>query len=210
MDEIILKAERRSVTGKQVKALRREGLLPGVLYGRGFEPVSIVMNLKEAMQILSHVASSTLVSVELEGQKHLSLVRERQRDYLKGLLKHVDFQVVSMKDKLRVEVRLEFIGESNAIKNYNGILVNNMSEITVECLPQDLPGKIQVNLALLKHIGDAIYVRDLVVSDKIHIINNGDEAIAVVAGQATDEALMGEGGAFEPEVIEKGKKEEDF
>jgi large subunit ribosomal protein L25 len=209
MESKVLKATRRTVIGKQVRALRRQGLLPAVLYGSGIEPTPVEFNLKEATYILLRAASSTLVAVELDGEKHMTLVRERQKNYIRNELTHVDLQVVSMKEKLRVRVPLEMTGESFAIKNFNGILVVNLNEIEVECLPQDLPNKILVDLALLKQIGDAICVRDIAVSDKLEVLNDVNDVVAVVTGQAAEEVVITEPAVPEPEVIEKGKKEEE-
>ncbi len=208
MKEILLKATHRSVIGKQVKALRRQGLLPAVLYGRGFEPTPVVFDLKETTHTLSFVASSTLVTIELDGEKHLALVREKQRDYIRNILKHIDFQLVSMQDKIRVNVPLELVGESWAVKNLNGIMVANISFIEVECLPQDLVDKITVDVSVMKTIGANILVRDLAIANTITVLTDPTEVIVVVTGQAAEEAAEG-AAEIEPEVIEKGKKEEE-
>jgi large subunit ribosomal protein L25 len=170
-----------------------------------------MFDLKETSRILSHIASSTLVTVDLEGDKHLALVREKQRDFIKGTLKHVDFQVISMKEKLRVHIAIELVGESYAVKNLNGVLVSGLDELEVECLPKDLPEKIVVDVSSLKAIGDTIYVRDVLVSDKFEVLDDPGEVIAVITGQQAEEVVevVEVVEAIEPEVIEKGKKEEE-
>lgn len=208
MEEIVFKAVRRTVIGKQVKALRREGQLPAVLYGSGVEPTPILLDLREATRLLGMASSSTLVTIALDGQNHKALVREKQRDFLRGSFKHIDFQAVSMKEKLHVRVPVVIVGESFAVKNLNGVLVVNVNELEVQCLPQDMPEKIVVDIAALSQIGSNISVRDLKISDKIEVLDDPEEVIAVITGQAAEE-VTGEEGAFEPEVIEKGKKEEE-
>ena len=211
MEEVTIKAVKREVTGKQVKALRRQGLLPAVLYGRNFPSTPISLDLRDASHTLSHMTTSVLVTVVLDGEKHLALVRERQRDFIRGTLKHIDFQVVSMKEKLRTSVSVVIVGESPAVKDFNGVLVTGLDEVEVECFPQDLPERIMADVSGLKQIGDAIYVRNLVISEKVEILEDPNEVVVVVTAQAAEEVeevVVAEVVA-EPELIEKGKKEEE-
>ncbi|HMA08815.1 MAG TPA: 50S ribosomal protein L25, partial [Ramlibacter sp.] len=112
MDKVVLKATKRDVLGKQVKALRRSGKLPAVIYGRRTEPVNIALDAHDAGRLLAKVGSSSLISIELDGKEYPALVRERQRDYIKDRLLHVDFLAVSLTEKLRAEVRIELTGVS--------------------------------------------------------------------------------------------------
>jgi len=211
MEEVTIKAVKREVTGKQVKALRRQGLLPAVLYGRNFPSTPISLDLRDASHTLSHMTTSALVTVVLDGEKHLALVRERQRDFIRGTLKHIDFQVVSMKEKLRTSVSVVIVGESPAVKDFNGVLVTGLDEVEVECFPQDLPERIMADVSGLKQIGDAIYVRNLVISEKVEILEDPNEVVVVVTAQAAEEVeeVVVEEVVAEPELIEKGKKEEE-
>jgi large subunit ribosomal protein L25 len=216
MEEILLDAEPRDVIGKQVKALRRQGKVPGILYGRSMQPTPILMDLRNATRTLMQLAPSALVTVVLAGEKHLALVREKQRDFIRGTLKHVDFQTVSMKEKLRVNVIIDLVGLAPAVKDFNGVLVEGLTEVEVECFPQDLPSKISVDISGLNKIGDSITVRDLVMPSNVASLDNPDDMIVIVTAQAAEEVVevapvavveaVEEG---EPEVIEKGKKEEE-
>jgi large subunit ribosomal protein L25 len=214
MERIIVNATRRDVIGKQVKALRRAGKLPAILYGSGVEPTPILLDMREATRTLAHLPSSALVSLDLEGERHLALVREKQRDFIVGSLKHIDFQAVSAKETLRVDVALQLTGESSAIKDFNGVLVTGLEEVEVECLPQDLPESIVVDISRLKKIGDGIYVRDIILPPNVTILESPEEMVVLVTAQAAEvvEAVAvvatAEVGG-EPEVIEKGKKEEE-
>lgn len=209
MEEILLTATRRNVIGKQVRALRREGKLPGVIYGHRFDPLAITMDLRDASRSLAGLAPSALVTVAVDGETHLSLVREKQRDKITGILKHVDFLAVSMKEKLRTKVFVSLVGVAPAIKTYNAIQVAGADELEVECLPQDLPERIEVDLSGLLEIGSAIYIRDLNVSDKVKILTDPDTMIVLLTAPELEEAAEGEEISAEPEVIEKGKKEEE-
>jgi large subunit ribosomal protein L25 len=112
MEKVVLKAEKRGVIGKQVKALRREGKLPAVIYGRHTAPININLEAHSASLALSRTTSSSLVTIDVEGAQHLTLVREKQRDYIKNRLLHVDFLAVSMSEKLRTAVSIHFVGVS--------------------------------------------------------------------------------------------------
>ncbi|WKZ34805.1 MAG: 50S ribosomal protein L25 [Anaerolineales bacterium] len=218
MDKVVLKAVRRDVVGKQVKALRRAGQLPAVIYGRHLEPISISLEAHSTGLIMNKLTSSTLVTIELDGKEYPTLVRERQRNYIKGNLTHVDFLAVDLKENIRATVSVHFVGISPAVKDYNGVLVKNLEKLEVECLPTDLPERITVDISILKQIGDGIRVRDVDValSDKIVVLNDQDEMVAVVTAEKVEEAVVtpavevvaAEGAA--PELsVERGKKDEE-
>ena len=215
MEKVVLKAIRREVIGKQVKALRREGKLPAVIYGRRTEPMPILLELKETSKYLTGLAPSALVTVEVDGESFPTLVREKQRNPILGTIIHVDFMAVSMTEKLHATVRVGVEGLAPAIKDYNGILMTGVNELQVECLPTDLPERIVVDVSGLKTIGAGLYVRDLKVSDKIKILTDPDAMLVVVTSQAAEEEVAAPEVAEavvttgEPEVVEHGKKEEE-
>ncbi len=216
MDKVVLKAVKRDVTGKQVSALRRAGKLPAVIYGRHVEPIAISLDAHTTSLAMAKLTSSSLVTIELDGREYPSLVRERQRNYIKGNLTHVDFLAVDLNEKIRATVRLEFVGISAAVKDYNGVLVKNLEKLEVECLPTDLPERITVDISALKQIGNGIRVRDMAISDNVRILNDEDEMIAV-ATAAKEEAVVETAVAAVPGAetsapelsVERGKKEEE-
>jgi large subunit ribosomal protein L25 len=211
MEEVVLKASHRTVLGKQVKAIRREGKLPAVIYGHNFDPIVIELDLRDTSRNLMGLAPSTLVTVDVEGTQHRTLVREKQRNKLTGTLLHVDFLAVSMTEVLRSQVYLELVGVSPAIKDLDGVLVTGMDEVEVECLPQNLPERILVDISGLKEIGDGIYVRDLAVPEGVQILEEPDTMLVLVTAQAVEEEEEVpeevEELAEEPEVLERGRKE---
>lgn len=210
MNEVILKATRRNVTGKQVKALRRQGRLPAVLYGHNVEPIAVSLDAHEVSLALTGLSASTIVTIDLEGEQHATLVRERQKDYVRNSFIHIDFQVVSLTEKIRAMVRIEVRGNSPAVKDFNAVLVHNINEVEVEALPRDLPEHFIVDVSKLANIGDVIQVRDLEVSDKVEVLEDPDEIIVVATGAAPEEVEeVAEVEAAEPELIERGKKEEE-
>jgi len=212
MEEVVIKASRRSILGKQVSAIRREGRLPAVIYGHRIDPISIELNLHDASKSLTGLAPSTLVTVEVDGETHKTLVREKQRNKITGMLLHVDFLAVSMKDKIRTQVSVNVVGTSPAVKDLNGILVNGASEVEVESLPQDLPERLVADISVLEKIGDGLYIRDLPVPAGVKILDDLDTMVVFVTAQAAEEELVApvvEELTEEPEVIEHGKKEEE-
>lgn len=209
MEKIELLAEPRSVIGKQVKSLRRQGKLPAVIYGHHLSPLPISLELREASRILPTITSSQLITIRLGKDSHTVLVREKQRHPVQGTILHVDFLAVSMSEKLKANVQIELDGEAPAVKDFGAVLVSGIEEIEVECLPKDLPEKLTVGLSKLVNIGDAIHVKDLSVPEGVEILTDPDEVVVLVTQPAGEEIEAGEVEAAEPEVIEKGKKEEE-
>jgi large subunit ribosomal protein L25 len=212
-EETLINAEKRSVTGKQVKALRRQGLLPGVISGRHLEAFPIQMNAHEVALKLGKLTSSSLVTIDVDGQKHTVLVRDRQRDVIYGNLVHVDFLAISLTEKLRTTVEIRLVGEAPVTKSTDAVIIQAMNAIELECLPQDLPETIEVDVSKLATVDDEITVDDLSLGDQVTLLADPTEVIVSV-GYAAQEEVPAEEVAeaaetAEPEVVEKGKKEEE-
>ena len=216
MEKVVIKATKRDVIGKQVRALRREGKLPAVIYGRRTEPISISLDDHSASLVLGRLTSSSLVTIDVDGTEYSALVREKQRDYIKNRLLHVDFLAVSLDEQIRASVRLNFTGLSLAVKDFNAVLVHNIEALEVECLPTDLPVQIEVDISALARPGDGIRVKDLPVTDKIRILTDPETMVAVATFAKVEEEAAAVPGAevapaeAEPELaVERGKKEEE-
>jgi len=218
MEKVVLKATKRDVAGKQVNALRRTGKLPAVIYGKHTEPIIVSLDAHSASLALAKLSSSTIVTIDVDGKEYPTLVREKQRDFIKNRLLHVDFLAVSLTEKLRATVSLQFVGVSTAVKDYSAVMVHNLEQFHVECLPADLPEYIVVDIAQLARVGDAIRVRDVAVSDNIRVLENPDTVVAVASAPKVEEtaAVPGAEGvaaaptAEEPELsVDRGKKEEE-
>jgi large subunit ribosomal protein L25 len=209
MEKVVLKATKRDVVGKKVGALRRQGKLPAVLYGHRIETTAIMLDAHEGSQTLSHLTSSSLVTIDLDGKEYLALVKEKQRDFIKNRLVHLDFQVVSLTEKMRTKVGIELDGTAPAVKDFNAVIHTGLTEMEVECMPQDLPERIVVDISGLAELGDSVRVRDVVLSDKVKILDDLEEIIAVASAPKKEE-IIAEAPVEEeaaPEVIESGKKE---
>jgi len=225
MEKVVIQAEKRAVTGKKVKNLRREGKLPAVIYGHGIDPISIVLDTHEASKIMAKASSSTLVTIDLNGKQYPTIIREKQLDFIRNSLIHVDFLAVSMTEKITASVGVQIIGESPVVKEFGAILVTGLTEIEVECLPTDLPESFTVDVSSLDVISAGIYVRDVATLENVEILSNLDDMLVVATAAKIEEepeeeeeellegeeALEGEEGeeGEGPEVIEKGKKDKE-
>ena len=209
MEKVVLKATKRDVVGKKVGALRRQGKLPAVLYGHRIETTPILLDAYEGSQTLSRLTSSSLLTIDLDGNQYLAQVREKQRDFIKNRLVHVDFQIVSLTEQMRTKVSIELTGTAPAVKNFNAMIHTGLTAMEVECMPQDLPERIVVDISGLAEIGDSVRVHDVILSDKVKILSDLEEIIAIAS--ATKEEQVIEAAPVEeeaaPEVIERGKKE---
>ncbi len=181
MEKLQLKAEVRDLKATTPQKLRKAGLLPAVLYGHKIQNTALTVNAREFDKILKKAGESTIVElVTGDGKTHPVLIHDVQIHYLTSAPTHVDFYVVSMTEKLKAKVALEFTGESSAVKTMGGVLVKVLNEVEVECLPADLPHNIVVSLEGLKTLQDSIHVKDLNLPAKVKILTPADEMIAKV------------------------------
>lgn len=212
MEKNVIEATVRTVTGKKVGVLRREGKLPGVIYGHHLEAQPILMDSKTASKILNGATSSSIVTIVIDGKEHAALVREKQKDYIRNQYIHVDFQAVSQTEKIRTKVGIELVGTAPAVKDFNGVVVEGLDSIEVEALPKDLPERFTLDISKLANIGDGIHVKDVIVPESVTVIDDPEEMIVLITAPAAEEVeapAAVEGEVAEPEVIEKGKKEEE-
>ncbi len=209
MEKVVLKATKRTVTGKQVSNLRRQGLLPAVVYGYKVDSTPIQLDAHDANLIIPKLSSSSVVTIDLDGKKIPALVRERQKNYIKGVFTHLDFEAISMTEKIRARVQIVQHGIAPASKNYNASIVTVMHDVEVEALPSDLPERIDLDISVLTEVGSAIHVRDLNLSAAVEVLADPEQAIVLASGisQASEEAEDGAEMA-EPELVEKKKDEE--
>ena len=214
MEEIVLNLEPRTVVGKQVKALRREGNVPAVLYSRRGEPVILQANNRELLRVLARAGGSRLVKLNIVGAKDapMALVREVQREPIKGSVLHVDFFGVSMTEAIKVEIPIRYDGVSPAVTRNEGVLIHAMDTIEIECLPGDLIDAVAIDVSTLDKVGDVIRVSDLKVPAAVKLLADSEATIARVshlAGEEVEVAATTEAVVAEPEVIKKGKAEEE-
>ena len=169
----------RTVVGKKVAGLRREGTLPGVIFGGHKDSTPVQTELHPFERSYRRWGNTTLLALEgLDGDSIPALIHGVSRDTRTGRLLHVDFQRVSLTEKTHAEVPLHFIHESPAVRTLGAVLVHARDHVTVEAFPQDIPHSIEVDLSGLVEIDDAIYVRDLVVdATTVRVIDDPDDLL---------------------------------
>lgn len=207
----------RDLTGSaNARRMRREGIIPGVIYGEGAETRQVSLPAHEFEQMLHHHAGEQMmIEIELAGKSLSVLLKDVQHESLSGDVVHVDLQEVAMNKKLKVQVPVELTGEPEGVTTQGGVLDHSLYSVEVECLPADILEKIEVDVGAL-NIGDSVTVKDIEFdASKYTILVDDDIAIASVLAprveEEVDEEEEGEEGAeegTEPEVITE-KKEED-
>ncbi|HEV2010361.1 MAG TPA: 50S ribosomal protein L25 [Candidatus Limnocylindria bacterium] len=203
-----LEVRPRTVLGKKVGALRREGRLPAVIFGGHADSTPVETDTSTFQKGYRRWGQTTLLSLTgLDGGEVPVLVHDVSREPRTGSLLHVDFARVSLTEKTHAEVPLHFAGESPAVRTHGGVMVHALSEVRIEAFPQDIPHQIEVDLSRIEQIEDTLYVRDLVVdASKIEILNDGDQVVAKAVAPRAEEVVApvvaAEGEAVEGEVAE--------
>jgi large subunit ribosomal protein L25 len=212
MADITIQATLREVIGKQVKQLRREGKVPGVIYGPNMQPKSLLFDGMELKHVLREAGGTNIIELRIDGESHHTLVREVQRDPIKGDILHVDFYEVALDRAIRAEIPVVLVGESPAITSREGVLIHATTSVEVEALPTDLVNEIEVDMTALKEVGDMLLVGDLQVPKTIRILTDPDEMVVkieyMLEEEEEEEVLVVEPSAEEVEVIGKGKEAE--
>jgi large subunit ribosomal protein L25 len=209
-----LEAQARTVTGKKVSQLRRQGMVPVSVYGPKTEPIILQIPYRSLELTLRGAGGNNLIDIQHEGKTTTVLARDVQRDILRNDIIHVDFFAVDLKAKIEIEVPVHFVNDAPAVAQKLGILITGPTSLTVETLPTNMPQQLVVDLSTLKAVGDTIHVRDLVLGEGIAILNDPDELIAGVrqssaARSEEQEALEAEAAVGEVEIIKKGKDDEE-
>jgi large subunit ribosomal protein L25 len=211
--QVKLKAETRSATGRlAVRKLKARGIVPAIIYGAKDKPQPLQLSARDINVMLSHASGENiLVELEIDGEKskRTALVQEVQHSPLGGDVMHVDFHAISMDETIEADVPLEPTGTATGVKNFGGLLEQNLRVLAVECLPTDLPDRITVDVTAL-NIGDSIHARDIQLPPGVTLkVHPELTAFSVVAPVVEEEPVVAaaEALAAGPEVI-KEKKEE--
>ena len=181
-EKIELKVDKREVLGKKVRFLRNNGIIPVHLFGQNTESQALQGEAMTLSKVLAHAGHTRLIDLKVGKSKkaHNVMVREVQKDPVKGSLIHVDFYEVNMAEKIKVEVPIALIGESPALKIKENMLNQSLNTLTIECLPDKMVDQIQVDISVIKEVDEAVHVKDIVLPD-ITILNDPDLVIAKVS-----------------------------
>ena len=210
-----LTAEKREVLGKKTKHLRSEGKVPAELYGRGIDNVHLSVSTDDFKTAYKEAGKNAVIELKFGDEKRPVMVYDIHRHPVTGDIQNIDFYQVKMDEVVQADVALEFIGESLAVKDKNGVLVKAMQSLSVEALPANIPQNIEVDISTLEDIDQNITVKDLPLADlekkDVKILVELDSVVATVKAQMTeeeDQALAEEGADVEAIEVEGGDKEE--
>lgn len=209
-----LDVKTREVTGRGVKNLRKQNLIPAVIYGKDVPSKNLVVEYLPFSRLYREAGESSLIDLKIgDGALVKVLVQDVQMDPTTGKFIHVDFRQIKMTEKITVEALLKFIGEAPAVKETGGTLIKSLDKVEIECLPQDMIHEIEVDVSSLKAFEDDIHVKDLKVPPGVKILAEMDATIATVEAPLTEEELKAEletsavEKVEEVQVLEKEKKE---
>lgn len=206
--ETKLNAERRSDAGKGVaRKLRAAGKVPAVLYGQGLDTTPLTVDSRELTHLLhSSAGSNVLVDLVVDGEEHLAIPREIQRDHIHSKWVHVDFLAVSRTQTITVNVPVHETGEAVGVKE-GGVVEHHLREVQIECLPQDVPDELVIDITNIE-LGEMVHVSDLVPPAGVTILTNSEDAILSVITPAllrveADLSVPGEEGVEVPAEVEE-------
>lgn len=183
MENLTLSTTNRSVLGKKTRFLRRQGITPTHLFGHNLSSLALQCDTAELQRIITKAGMSKPISLEIEGDKRPRpvFIREIQKDELTGQLLHVDFYQVKKTEKIKVNVPIVFVGEAPAMKERGNFLTYGVTNLSVECLPGEVPPRIEVNLSHLEKAEQAIYVKDIILRPAITVITEPDQLMVKVS-----------------------------
>jgi large subunit ribosomal protein L25 len=216
---VSLSALSREGTGKgAARTLRSQGQVPAVIYGHGRDPQALSLNARDLDKMLSHIqAESTVIEVTVGGQTAKTLIREIQRHPIRRQILHVDFQALVAGEKVTVSIPIVLTGIPEGVRLEGGVLDQTLREIEIEVDPSNIPDHIEYDVTNMV-IGDSVHISDLKAPEGVEVLDDPETSVAVVAAPravieetaAVAEPVEGEAGvAAEPEVIGRGKEEED-
>lgn len=211
-----LDAESRSLTGKKVRQLRVNGLVPAVIYGANVEPKAVQIPYRPLEIALREVGGTRLLNINFGGGTQSVITREVQRDVLRGTIIHVDFLAVDASTRITADIAIHLVGESPAVQTRIGELIHQTQTLSIEAVPADLIDAIEVDISSLKEVGDAIHVSDINISPSITVLSDPEELVVrinplreVATEEEGAEAEETETSASEPELVARRRAEDE-
>ncbi len=183
-----LTVEERKITGKKVKKLRREGILPANVYGKNIKSISVQVKDKDFAKAYSEAGETGLVDVDLKGKIIPVLIHNVQKDPVQKFYIHADFYKVDLTQKVKTMVPLSIVGQAKAVVDKLGLLLQPLSQVEVEALPEDLPEKIEVNVEALAEVGQQITVGEIKPVKGVAIITDPSQVVVKIGELVSKEA----------------------
>ena len=181
MKHPVLKAEERKILGKKIKTLRREGILPGNVYGKGLSSVALQVQLADFEKAHKEAGDTGLIDLQLNGKSHPVLVKNLQMNFRSHTPLHADFYQVNLKEKVKATVPVVVVGEPKAVAEKVGMLIQPLSEVEIEALPDKLAENIEVNVEHLAALDEQITVGDLKAPEGVEILTDPGQTVAKIA-----------------------------
>ncbi len=186
-----LTLEPREVTGKKVVQLRRAGIVPANVFGRHLDSVTVQVGAVELLKTIRSSTKNEVIDLTVSGEKasRPAIIQHIQRNPLTGAILHADFYQVSLREKMRADVRLVLVGSSDAVATYSGVLTQQTDTIHIEALPLDIPTHIEVDISALAELDSSIHVSDLPIPANVLVLTAGEVVVAHVASPAKAEEV---------------------
>jgi len=193
MKQTELLATTRETLGKKVRFLRRQGITPVHLFGHKVKSVALQCDTAQLKHALAQTGQTRLISLKVDKAKRARnvVIREVQREPCTSELLHVDFYQVSMTEKIRVEVPIVPVGEAPALKFKGNFLLQELNILSIECLPGEIPNRVELDISSLAEGGEAIYVRDITTNNEGTVLNNPEQLVAKIGTRAAEKVIEG-------------------
>ncbi|MCA9381803.1 50S ribosomal protein L25 [Candidatus Dojkabacteria bacterium] len=211
--KITLKAEERKITGKKVKSLRNEGKVPAVLFGKGLESRNIELDAVELRKVFEEAGYSNFITLELGSENVSVIIKSLDIHPITRMILHVEFYQIDMKSEITAEVPLVFEGTPVAVKNNIGLLITPVEELSLRCLPHDLPSEIVIDISNLSEVGDSISIQDITLPENVELEPGIDihQSVVTIVPPQMDESMLEreEVSPDDVEILEKGKEDDE-
>lgn len=189
MKHLSLKTDPRTLTGNLVRKLRKQSIIPAVIYGKKMkETIQIQLDLNTFLKLFRQAGRTSVVDVTCDGTTHSCLIHKIDVHPVTDVVRHIDFLVVDLKQKTSAVVPISFVGEPS--KGTDGVLLKQLSSIEVEALPEKIPREIEVDLSKLVNIGDAIKISDIAINNEFEILEDADSLIATLTSPTVEEEVV--------------------
>ena len=208
MEKLKLRAQKREVLGKKTRFLRREGITPTHLFGDGFDSLSLQCDTPTLQKTIARAGMTRIIALDVEGDEkpHSVFIREIQTEPRSGDLLHVDFYQVKMTEKIKFDVPIVLTGEAPAMKEKGRTVAHSLTSLNVECLPDDLPPRIEVDIGILEDVEQSILVRDIVLGPAVTVLDEPEQLVVKVSEVKEEvEEVVEE--VVEEEEVEEGAEE---
>ncbi len=201
MEQIELEVATREVLGKKVRFLRRQGITPVHLFGHGIESEALQCDTTQLQQVLAQAGRTKLVDLKLDKAKkpRKIVIREIQKNPQTGELLHVDFYQVRMAEKIKVEVPIVLVREAPALKLKENMLVQDLTSLTIECLPDEIPASVELDLSSLTEVEQLIRVKEIILSEGVTVLSDPEHTVVKISSRPVEKV---------EEVVEEEVEEE--